>query len=106
MDQAQTGLDIDKPGGRKDGDGTPAVIKTKPLKDGWPHLLQLYEKASDVSTDFNEAVKKIAEQCGLKSSVVKRWIRAKHNDRIAETKNEIDQLSIVFEEVTDVPASA
>jgi hypothetical protein len=95
----QANLGIDSPKGRKDKDGTPAVIKTKPLKDGIHDLMNLKAKADAAREKLNSAVKAIAEQSGLLSSVVRKLVNARSGDNFEAKANEIEQLGIVFEEV-------
>ena len=95
----QAELAIRNASGRKDNDGIEAVIKTKPLKDGIHELMRLKTKADQKRDDLAAAVKRIAEQSGLLSSVVRKLVNARTGDKFQEEKRKVEQLGIVFEEV-------
>ena len=107
MDQTQSTLPAidkqEKPGGRKDGSGTAAVIKTQPLKESIQELIRLFDKNATVRDDLNKAIKKVAEKTGVLSSVVRRLVAARAGDKFDEKKNEVEQLGIVFDEVGEDP---
>lgn len=87
--------------GRKDKDGTDAVIKTKPLKASIRELGTLKAKADEAKNKLNDAIKAVAEKSGLLSSVVRKFVNACSGDRghFDDEVRKVEQLSIAFEEV-------
>jgi len=84
--------------GRKDGNGTPAVIKLESLKTKEDHLVRLCTKADEAATDYKEAVNKVAEAAGLNAATVNKYIKAKVGEKFDEVNQKIQQLALVFEE--------
>lgn len=84
--------------GRKDNDGTEAVIKLKPLRDQLSDLLTLKAAADDATGELNDAVKVVAERTGLLSSVIKKLVKAKAGNDFAEAHRKVEQAALVFEE--------
>jgi len=97
--QAEKALDL-RPGssGRKDGEGTPAVIKLETLTIKTDHLVKLCTKADEAATDYKEACNKVAEEAGLNAATVNKYIKARVGDKFDETNQKIQQLALVFEE--------
>lgn len=88
-----------KPVGRLDADKQEKVIELAPIRDRVDELVALLNKANETSADFAEAIKKAAEDSGLLSSVVRRFITAKAGEKFLDKKRECEQLSILFEDV-------
>lgn len=85
--------------GRKDADKQEQVIKTKIVKDRVDQLVQLKNNADSAATDFNDAVKKAAEDSGLLASSVRKFVVARAGEKFEEEQRKCTQLSLLFEEV-------
>jgi hypothetical protein len=85
--------------GRKDGQKQEKVIDLKVIKDALPELKSLKAAAKAASVDYSEAIKKKAEEAGLNSSAVRRFVDAAAGDSINERKRDAEQLSLLFDEV-------
>lgn len=97
--QTQTG-DVGKNGlvkGRKDK-GQEAVIKLESLGTRVDDLVLLFKKQQSAALEFNDAIKKTAEQSGLLSATVSAFIKAKAGDNFEDKKSKVLQLALVFEE--------
>jgi hypothetical protein len=86
----------DRPG-RQD-DGQEATIKMETLITREKHLISLYNKANETAKDYSDAVKKVAEDAGLLTVNVRKYISAKAGDDFDEAKRKVIQLSLIFEE--------
>jgi hypothetical protein len=106
LDAAQQAeLAINTAAGRKDKDGTEAVIKLQPLKKAISELETLKNKSDQARDKLNDAVKAVAEQSGLLSSVVRKLVNARCGENFAEEKTKAEQLAMVFGEVGLVSGS-
>lgn len=85
--------------GRTDSDGQDAVIKIESLQTKVDQLVKLHNDAADAANDYNEAVKKVAEDSGLLAATVNKFVKAKAGDRFEDQKKKALQLALVFEEV-------
>jgi hypothetical protein len=98
MSRSKSDVTKDGPRGRKDSDGTEAVIKLAPLRKALADLLNLKGKVDTATGQFNDSVKAIAERTGLMSSVVKKLVKAKAGDDYAEAHRKVEQAALVFDE--------
>lgn len=84
---------------RKDSDGIEKTINLTDL----PSKIKMLEKklvtANEAATDYKDAVKAVAEKCGLQASVINKGVKAIVADKVAEKKRDAEQLAMVFEEV-------
>lgn len=85
--------------GRKDADKQEQVIKTKIVKDRITELVQLKNNADSAANDFNDAVKKAAEDSGLLAATVRKFVVARAGEKFAEELRKCEQLNLLFEEV-------
>ena len=85
--------------GRKEKDGTEAVIKLDVLRDRAQDLVTLNIKMGQASAQYNEAVKAVAKASGLLSAVVSKYIRSRAGNNFLEDKAKAQQLALVFEEL-------
>lgn len=86
-----------KPVGRVGPDKQEAVIKKDVVMEKVDHLVKLHVTAAEASRDLADGIKKIAEQSGLKASVVRLYITAKAGEKFEDTKRDVTQLAILFE---------
>lgn len=84
--------------GRKERDGSEAVIKLETLQTRMQDLVELRIAASDAAREYNEAVKAVAEATGLLSVTVNKIVRSKAGNSYVEDKVKAQQLALVFEE--------
>lgn len=103
MQQAVTNdvaLDMKKGArGRKDKSGQEAVFSKTALVNRMPDLIDSYKHLSAVQQDFNDKVKEAAEKGGVLVTVVRKYVAARAGENFVETKEKIEQLSLVFEEL-------
>jgi len=87
--------------GRKDNEGQETTISLDPLRNGIDNLLALKMTAATANADLSEAIKKIAEDCGVNAPAIRAFINAKHSDQIEAKSRNAAQLSLLFEEMED-----
>ena len=87
--------------GRKDSEGQDAVIKPQVIEDRVDELVELHDKAAAAGEIYAEAVKKAAEDSGLLSSVVRKFVAARAGEKFDEVRRRVEQLSLLFDEVGD-----
>ena len=97
-DVGQQGLLTEGPKGRKDAEGQEKIITIKPLRKALSELLTLKGRLDTAKDRFGDAVKAVAEQSGLMSSVVRKLVKAKAGDSYDDEKRKVDQAALVFEE--------
>ncbi len=85
--------------GRKDSAGTKVVMNSKPIKEMLKDLIALEMKRAAATEKFNDQVTAVAEKAGFQSSTVRKLVKAHANDKFEEEKRNIEQLSILFEDV-------
>ena len=85
--------------GRKDTEGQPKVIQMESLRTRVDDLVDLRAKAAEAAEAYGEAVKATAEQAGLLSSVVRKFVDARAGEKYEEAKTKAQQLSLCFEEI-------
>lgn len=99
QDKISRNLDLPKGSrGRRDSEGTPAVINLETVKTKEDHLIRLCNKADEAATDYKEAVNKIAESAGINSATLNKYIKARAGDKFDETNQKVQQLALVFDE--------
>ena len=79
--------------------GNGKTYKLEAMSVAVDHLTGLCEKMREAQTDFNDAVKAVAETSGLDAPTVRSFIVAKCGDKFDEKKEKVAQLALVFEEV-------
>jgi hypothetical protein len=85
--------------GRKEKDGTEKVITLQPLRVRLKHLAALHDTHVAARDNYNAGVKKVAEDCGLMSSVVNKLIKARAKDTVFDEARKAEQLSMIFAEI-------
>jgi hypothetical protein len=85
--------------GRKDAQKQEKVIDLKIIKDRLGELKSLKAATKSASVAYGEAIKKAAQDSGLNSSAVRRFVDAAAGDNIDERKRDAEQLSLLFDEV-------
>lgn len=88
--------------GRKDRDGAEKVVTLQPLRKKLKHLAALKDTLDGARGSFNAAVKAVAEETGLMSSVITKLIKARSDDKVDDERRKADQLSMVFAEIGGV----
>lgn len=74
------------------------VMTLGPLRDREAHLIKLYQDHQDAGSYFSEAIKAVAEMCGLNAKNVRARITAKARDRFNEAQRDARQRSFLFDE--------
>lgn len=92
--------------GRKDGTGTEETIKIRPLKDGCGECMKLYKIAEAAKQAYNAAVKMVAERGGINAGSFKKLIASSAKGKFEDTRRTIEQQSILFEKVGEVPGGS
>lgn len=85
--------------GRKDAEKQDAVIECAVIKTRINQLVRLKNAADEASQDLNDAITKAAEDSGLLSSTVRRFVTARAGEDFEGAKRKVAQLALVFEEV-------
>lgn len=85
--------------GRQDRSGQEKVIDMSKLDERMAHLIKLHNGARASNKDLSDAVKAVAEKCGLLASVVRKLVVAKAGDNFDEKKKEAAQLALAFDEI-------
>lgn len=94
--QVKKGKDVT---GRKEPDGTEAVIKLDELRRRTPELITLRIAMGQAAATYNDAVKAVAKASGLLSVTVNKFIRSRAGDTYLEDKAKAAQLELVFSEL-------
>jgi hypothetical protein len=76
-----------------------AVLRIETLKTRIEHLVQLKRAADEAATDYKEAIVKTAADARCIPAVVRRFVTARAGERFIEKKQEVEQLSLLFEEI-------
>ena len=85
--------------GRKEKDGTGAVIKLEILRAALPNLIDLTIRQQQARATYNEAVTAVAESAGLLAATVSKFVKARAGDNFLEDKAKAQQLALCFEEL-------
>lgn len=72
-------------------------IKMKVIKEREGELVILHKKAKDAAEGLTTALKKAAEDSGLKPDIVRKYVAAKAGDDFEGVKGKIEQLALVFD---------
>lgn len=88
--------------GRRDADGSEEVIKFKPIRDAAKDIMRLLNKAEKAKADVSDAFKGLAERSGTNVSNLKRLFKASYNGNFADVRRDVDQQSILFEEIGEI----
>ena len=86
--------------GRKDEDKQEVVIKTEALAVKADELVRLYKAQENAAKDFGDAIKATAETAGLHAKNVRSFVIAKAGEKFEEKKAQVEQLALIFEEVS------
>lgn len=78
---------------------TSKTYKLEAMSVAVDHLSELHDIMKSAQTDFNDAVKAVAETSGLDAPTVRSFIVARCGDKFDEKKEKVAQLSLVFEEI-------
>lgn len=100
--EARTETNTRSARGRKDSEGTQEIIKIKPIKDASADVMKLLRKAETAKAEANEAFKSLAERSGTNVSSLKKLFRSSLKGNFADVRNEVDQLSLLFEQVGEI----
>jgi len=95
-----------KDAGRKTADGSVEVMKLRPLKDACPELMKLYKRFEEAKLAFNGGITSVAESSNVNASTLKKLIVSSANGKFEDTRRAIEQASIIFEEVGEVPGGS
>lgn len=68
--------------------------------------MKLLRKAETAKTNSNEAFKALAERSGTTVGNLKRLFRASYKGNYADARRDIDQQSVLFEQVGEIPGGA
>lgn len=93
-------------GGRQDRDGTSEVIKIADIKQGSAEVMKLYRKAETAKTSLNEALKALAERSGTNTGNLKKLFKASYKGNFAEARRDLDQQTVLFEQVGEIAGGA
>jgi hypothetical protein len=94
--EAGTGRRRSRPAGRQDSAG-PAVMKPDVLLKGIPNLVKLKKTVKEAQVEYDEAKVMLAEKSGFLASTIEKRVSAEVNEKLEETKRQVEQLSIAFE---------
>lgn len=89
--------------GRKKADGTERTLEPLTVRKGLNRLMELLRKADSAKEDYNDALKKLADSGGFQASNINKLIKASIKGNFADVKRDVDQLSILFDEVGEAP---
>lgn len=82
--------------GRKDSQGTEAVIKPKVLEAAVEDLIVLIKAEEEAKAKLTDAVKAIAEKSGYLASTVMKYAKAKAGEDFEGVKDKVTQLALAF----------
>lgn len=99
--EGKPGKGANRPAGRRDSTGTPATMSTKPVKEMLKDLITLETKRVAATEKFNDQVNAVAEKAGFSASNLRRLVKAHAKDKFQEVKRDIEQLGILFDDVTE-----
>jgi len=96
-------LDL-KPGsrGRRDREGGEEVIKIAPIKEAAAQCMKLLNRMETAKADFSDAIKLLAERSGTNAANLKKLFKASHKGNFSDVRRDIDQQSVLFEQVGEV----
>ncbi len=83
--------------GRTNPDKQEAIIKLEAVSDRINHLIKLHTSATEAATDFNDAIKAVAEKAGLNASAVRKYVIARAGESFEDKKKEVVQLGLLFD---------
>ncbi|HEY4037832.1 MAG TPA: hypothetical protein VGM15_03340 [Burkholderiaceae bacterium] len=86
------------PQGRKDAEGQEKVITLDPLREKIDYLVGLKREAESAAEIYAEGVKTVAEQAGLLSATVNKFVGARLKN-FDEKRRMCAQLEMCFEEI-------
>lgn len=84
---------------RRVEEGQEKVIETGEIKRRIGDLEELYKRSVSAREQFNEAVKIAAEESGLLAVVVKKYVKARVDDKAEAEKRKFEQLCLLFLDV-------
>lgn len=103
MEQTEIETPSSKRGsGRKSQDGSSEGIKFEPIKKACAEMMKSYKKAQEAKEAFNATVKAVAERSNCNASTLKKLVRSSAAGNFADTRNKIDQESVIFESVGEI----
>lgn len=82
--------------GRIDKDRQEAVMVPDTVREKKDYLVSLYKASESAALEFNDAVKKVAEDAGMNSSPVGKWIKACAGDSYEKVQKQVTQLALLF----------
>jgi hypothetical protein len=85
--------------GRKDSSGQEANVDLTKLKSGVSHLVALHMQCKDARTEYSEAVKALAESCGVNAASIRRFVNARAGKNYSDHRRNSQQLEMMFDEV-------
>lgn len=88
--------------GRKSRDGSDEVIKFKPIKDATKDLMALFKKKQLADEAYRDQLKAVAERGNVNSSNLNRLVKASAKGNYADVRRDIDQQSILFENIGEI----
>jgi hypothetical protein len=87
--------------GRRDKDGTEHSITLQPLRKKLAHLMALKSSADAARDNLGAAVKAVAQETGLVSSVVRKLVNARCGERFDDARRAAEQTALIFDEIGD-----
>jgi hypothetical protein len=92
--------------GRKDRDGTEESPDFTSIKKGCAEMMLAYKKLESAREAFNDCVKAVSERGNCNAATLKRLVRASASGNFTDHRRMIEQQSIVFEMVGEIPGGA
>lgn len=89
------------PIGRKNEDKQEQVIEFDEIKSSLSELVGLYQAAEESNTTFSDAIKETAERSGILAGTLRKFVVAKAGEQFEERKRACQQLSLLFESISD-----
>lgn len=102
FDAAGGGKVLDHPSkarGRKDASGQEKVIETGVISERIDDLVKLYLRNISTRDQLNDAIKSAAEDSGLLSGVVRKFIIARAQETLPAEQRKAEQLCLLFLDV-------
>lgn len=108
-DKRSDALDLPPGGrgrGRKSPDGSEETIKIKPIKEAVGELMVLYKQMESASAAYNNARKLVSERSNCNSADLNKLIKASAKGNFEDVRRHVEQQSVLFESVGEVPGGA
>jgi hypothetical protein len=73
-------------------------VRTSAVNGSIDELVDLFTKSQAAAENFSSTIKAVSEQSGILPSVLRKLVKARAKDEVDKVKQEVEQLSLVFEE--------